>query len=215
MKLRVDLTGEKIGRLQIIKRIESDNKRYVMWECFCDCGKMTNVRTCDLRSGNTKSCGCYRSYVSGSIRKTHGKSSRDNKRVAEYDAWICMKSRCNNKNISNYSDYGGRGIKICERWEDSFDNFLSDMGEKPSPLHSVERRKNNLGYSPDNCYWATIEEQSRNKRNNRWYDHGGKRMILTDWAKYFKINPATLSEHLSKKTFKQVFLFYSNKPKKW
>lgn len=93
----------------------------------------------------------------------HGHSSRG-EMSKEYMIWASMKQRCNNKNNSGYSNYGGRGIKVCKRWETSFSNFISDMGKKPTTNHSIERVDNNKGYSPDNCVWATRKQQSRNKR---------------------------------------------------
>jgi hypothetical protein len=120
-----------------------------------------------------------------------------------------MKGRCYNKNDQRYKTYGARGIKVCKRWLHSFENFLSDMGRRPSPDHSLDRKNNNRDYKPSNCRWSTDEAQSRNKTNNRWLRCNGKKMVLADWARYFGINHTTLIRHLQKKTIKEVFSYYS------
>ncbi len=101
----------------------------------------------------------------------------------EYSTWCKMKARCNNPNAINYSRYGGRGITICERWENSFDNFIDDMGWSPSPDHSIERIKNDLGYFKENCRWATRVEQANNKRNNLMVEFDGRVQTLTLWCR--------------------------------
>ena len=100
----------------------------------------------------------------------------------EYSNWSAMKARCLNPNHKNFKQYKGRGIKVCERWRNSFDNFYADMGPKPSPKHSIERRDNDGDYEPSNCFWATQAEQRRNQRNNRLLTFDGKTQCLIDWA---------------------------------
>src|SRR5262249_28856887 len=106
-----------------------------------------------------------------------------------------IKQRCQNPNNPDYSDYGGRGIAVCARWQ-SFENFLSDMGPRPSSNHSIDRKNTNGNYEPDNCRWATLHVQSRNKRNNVWIEHNGKRMVLEDWAAETGLPRTTLEQRV-------------------
>lgn len=116
----------------------------------------------------------------------------------EYNAWLAMKQRCYNPKCASYRNYGGRGISVCSRWLTSFADFLEDMGQSPSPTHSVDRIDNNGPYSPDNCRWATINEQSLNRRTNRLLSHNGTTRTLTEWAKLSGINVDTLHWRLKK-----------------
>lgn len=129
--------------------------------CRCDCGKMSSVRIHNLKSGNTKSCGCEKSCRT----EIHGRS-----RTVEYACWSSMISRCYNPNVESYINYGGRGIIVCPRWRNSFASFFEDMGKRPQGL-SIERINNEGHYEPSNCKWATRKEQ----QNNRRY---GKGLIL-------------------------------------
>jgi hypothetical protein len=149
-----DLIGQRFCRL-VVKHRGKDEKNLVVWECLCDCGNTVYAHTGSLTSGKTKSCGCLRK---DRTTKHHMSSS------CEYRVWASMKDRCSNSKNKRYKDYGGRGIDVCQRWKDSFTNFLEDMGARPSPQHSIDRIDNNMGYIPDNCKWSTRSEQQRNKR---------------------------------------------------
>jgi hypothetical protein len=105
----------------------------------------------------------------------------------EYNAWTNMKGRCYNYNHPRYFDYGGRGITVCDRWRTSFEEFLADMGERPSPNHTLDRKDNNGNYEPGNCRWATIEEQGNNKSNNVRIEFNGKSMTVAQWSRYLGI----------------------------
>ncbi len=153
---KIDLVGQKFGRLTVVKEEGVKNKR-PSWLCECECGNFTTVAGTHLRQGSITSCGCYRLDMLIESISTHGKSN-----TREYTIWCLMKGRCNNTKSSNYKHYGGRGIKVCDRWAD-FDNFLSDMGEAP-PNYSIERINNDLGYSPENCTWADQFTQTANQR---------------------------------------------------
>lgn len=115
-------------------------------------------------------------------QKNRTKDNRSKEHVAEYRTWKDIRRRCNSANRPDHGRYGGRGIVVCQRWMESFQNFLADMGKRPSPRHSIERDDNDGPYSPDNCRWATASEQQRNKRNNRMLTHEGRTMCLAAWA---------------------------------
>ena len=154
----VDLTGQRFGRLVVIEKTDQRSGRHIIWKCKCDCGKETFINSGNLRRGNTTSCGCLQKERV----TTHGKRYSE-----EYRSWNMMKDRCYNPNNKSYKDYGGRGITVCDRWKDSFENFLEDMGPKPSSKHSIDRINNDKKYEPNNCKWATQTEQNRNKRHQR------------------------------------------------
>lgn len=172
MGKKLDLTGERFGRLTVLGVHSIAPRSVTIWLCKCECGAEVTVRATNLRAGNTNSCGCLRKELIAKTGKekarTHGLSSS-----REYWIYHAMKSRCLNPKSSDYPRYGGRGIKVCDRWQHSFENFYADMGPRPSDKHSIERRENNGNYEPSNCYWATASEQNKNKR----YPKGYKRSI--------------------------------------
>ncbi len=138
-----------------------------------------------MRAGNTNSCGCLRreaGVAHGKSTKRHGEGS-NGKETPEYRAWAQLRNRCTNPNHEAYKHYGARGITVCERWA-SYENFLADMGRRPSEFHSIDRRDNSKGYSPDNCRWATYEEQNNNTRFNRQITIRGVTKTLADWLRF-------------------------------
>lgn len=152
-----DLTGQRFGKLVVVELAERTNKA-TRWLCQCDCGNTKILRHSNL-GRNTNSCGC--------IRNTQGALSHKH---PLWNLWDTMHKRCSSLDNSNY---GGRGISVCGRWS-SFQNFIADMGPRPTPKHTIERKNNDLGYSPDNCIWATPREQGRNRRTNH--------VIPTPWG---------------------------------
>lgn len=163
-----DLTGLRFSRLVAEERGDSDRSGRVRWSCVCDCGGAALVSCGDLRSGHTRSCGCLKNeeMAARSIAQAKHGHARSNKRTSEYLSWAAMRQRCYVPTTRGYEYYGGRGITVCARWS-NFAVFLSDMGEKPSPKHSIDRIDVDGNYEPSNCRWATSVEQQANKRSAR------------------------------------------------
>ncbi len=189
-----DFIGKRFGRL-VVTAVRREIPRVLWAITACDCGNPKDVRLHSLLRGHTRSCGCLRREITSARMSTHG-NSRPLNRTSEYVIWTNMKQRCTNPDNPAFRNYGGRGITVSERWIHSFDNFLADMGKRPSDVHEIERRDNENGYCPDNCYWATPQQQARNKRTSRYFEHAGQRMILDDWAKQVGISRKTLTTRL-------------------
>jgi hypothetical protein len=175
-----DLTDLRVGRLIVLQRSHKVRGRE-FWLCRCDCGTEKALWKHHLLKSAVKSCGCLRREVTAHKNTKHGQGGRGRK-TPEYLAWVGMHTRCTNPQGTGYENYGARGITICDRWRESFENFLTDMGPRPSSAHSVERKDNNRGYEPDNCVWATRVEQANNRRNNRVVTYKGQRLTIVQAA---------------------------------
>lgn len=190
-----DLAGMTFGRLSVIDVSHRTQANKIVWNCKCECGNNATAQTQHLLDGRRVSCGCAKRPETRMrpIRyKTHNKTN-----TTEFRIWTGIKTRCFNKNDHAYVDYGGRGITMCERWKDSFDNFLSDMGERPKGK-SLDRIDNNKGYFPDNCRWATQKQQCNNKRNNTKLTFNGELLTITEWSARTGINKHTLADRVRK-----------------
>lgn len=168
-KTFVDLTGRKFGTLTAMRLagsrvVGNQGKRFLVWACKCDCGKSVDVIGNKLKTGHVKSCGCATRQMVSATKTRHGENNRVTGMSPEYRAWYAMKTRCGNPKQGSWRSYGGRGIKVCDRWARLFENFLEDMGRKPSPSHSLDRIDVNGNYEPSNCRWATPLEQRLNQR---------------------------------------------------
>ena len=200
-----DLRGQRYNRLAVLWPIRATASG-TMWLCHCDCGAHTRVSVSSLsgRVGRktSHSCGCLaRELTAERVRSrllTHGLARRGSVTKPIYKAWWSMLDRCYNPKHKFYKDWGGRGIRVCAEWRESVLTFYQDMGPKPTPQHTLERVNNNGDYEPSNCRWATMAEQSRNRRNNRILTHGGQTMCLTDLASQYGIHPTTLSQRIKR-----------------
>lgn len=173
---KLDLTGQKFGRLTAIEIVGKTKHGLMVWRCRCECGNYSRVPVGALRGAAIRSCGCL---AREGNHLTHGQA-RKGKVCREWIVWQSAKNRCFNPSTIGYLDYGGRGIKMCERWKNSFEAFLEDMGR--CPVGKVIDRINNDGdYKPGNCRWATTFEQNNNKRNVPKITHDGKTLTKSEW----------------------------------
>lgn len=180
-KPRECLVGRRFVRLTVSQYVPGKRGVTAKWRCACDCGRIVVVGTYSLLRGKTKSCGCYSLDMIAERNRIRTMSARG--KPPEYAVWCTMKARCHQPKRKDFPRYGGRGIVVCERWKRSFDAFLSDMGARPSALHSLDRIDNDGPYSPDNCAWATLHEQANNRSNNYNLDVNGVVKSLTQWGR--------------------------------
>lgn len=182
------MVGKKFGQLTVLNREKNGGYGRLMWLCRCDCGNLRIIRGTRLRSGNSKSCGCS--------LKVHGFciGGEKNSKRRIYVTWRAMIARCENRNDKSWKNYGGRGIKVCDSWHD-VRTFWQDMGDRP-PGRSLDRIDVNKDYSPDNCRWATSEEQNNNRRDNRILNYKGEEHTLAMWGKKLHISYNALSLRL-------------------
>lgn len=193
----IDLVGQKFGRLTVQSYSHKSKRAY--WNCVCECGNLRKVDTTSLRGGNSKSCGCLLRDVTIERSTTHGRA-----KTPEYISWQAAITRCYNKLQKTYYRYGGRGITMCERWRNSFENFYADMGPKPTPKHSIERINNDGNYEPSNCKWATMKEQGRNTTKARLLTYNGMTMCINEWAEKLNINRGVIRYEANRGRFEKL-----------
>lgn len=186
-----DLTGQKFGRLTVIGLDESRQTRKTYWICQCECGGIKSARSDSLLCGAIKSCGCLHNETAArNVAKnhTHKQSS-----TRLYKIWQGMKRRCNDKNTACYDRYGGRGIKVCDEWNNSFEPFFKwAMNNGYSEELSLDRIDNNGNYEPNNCKWSTNQEQCNNRRSNIKITIGNATKTLTEWCNIFEVDYNTV-----------------------
>ena len=183
-----DLTARSFGRW-LVQRYAGKRK----WICLCVCGNTKAVYTSNLTQGLSVSCGCYLIDRIVSTKTTHGRN-----RTPEHRAWCSMKGRCYDAKNKRYARYGGRGIRVCERWLNSFQAFFDDVGPKPSPKHQLDRINNDGHYELGNVRWATTTEQSRNRSNTIFLELDGQTLSLGEWAEKMSIAHSILANRVAK-----------------
>lgn len=178
-----DYAGETFGRLIAVSLVEREDKwNDHKWLFKCQCGNEKVAGIKQVRSGHTSSCGCLASEVVVKRNTSHGLS----KNSATYRSWKDMRARCNSPSNSDFKDYGGRGVSICDRWND-FGAFFADMGERPTGT-TLDRIEVNGNYEPSNCRWATASQQANNKRSNHVIEYRGQKRTLLQWCGEFGID---------------------------
>lgn len=195
MNSRRPLEGQRFNRLLVLAFVgravpDRNGCRALLYRVRCDCGTEKVVRGCAVANGSTVSCGCFRDAMKSEWKKTHGRTG-----TPEYSTWRGMIRRSHSGTADCAADYKGRGIRVCERWL-KFENFLADMGPRPSPAHSIDRIDNGGHYEPGNCRWATSVQQNRNRRSNRPVTAKGRTRLVVEWAADLGITPEALAWRL-------------------
>ena len=198
MSKLVDRTGEKYGHLTALHRasdkIYSSGRKVAMWTCLCECGNEIDVCTNSLRTGATRSCGCWNDEQRKSSETKFKKHGESNTRL--YECWHAMKRRCSDKNNKNY---GGRGVMVCKEWAENYENFATWAKENGyNDDLTLDRIDPNKNYCPENCKWSTNIEQQRNKRNNRIIKFNGEAHTLSEWSDITGINRHTISTRIDR-----------------
>lgn len=182
--LRKDYSGQRFGKLLAIRPVGKAKNRNILWECKCDCGNICVISQSNLINQGKQCSECSQKQRAKSS-VTHGMS-----KTPTYKTWCCMIARCENPNDSRYKDWGGRGIKVDQRWK-SFENFLADMGVKPEGK-SIDRINNDGDYTKGNCKWSSNKEQSYNRRSNVLLIAQGKTLTLHEWSVITGIDEETI-----------------------
>ena len=186
-----NLTGKKFGKLLVLEQHGRNRNKSVLWLCRCDCGNETVASNGSLIGGTVQSCGCLKQRQREAVTK-HG---LHNTKI--YKKWQSMKTRCNNPNASNYKDYGGRGITVCDEWLNDFESFYRwaiNNGYKEGL--TLDRIDVDGDYTPSNCRWATIAEQNNNQRKSRIVTYNGKSQTIGEWAKETGLNYQTIRHRI-------------------
>lgn len=188
-----DMTGQKFGRLTVIKYAYSDKSRCAVWVCKCECGNYVDAKGTELRYGRIKSCGCLQKDRARKVNTKHGKSN-----TKLHQVWRGIKDRCYNINAKNYKYYGGRGIQVCHEWLHNFQPFYDwAMNNGYKEGLTIDRMDVNGNYSPDNCCWATTKQQQRNIRHNRNITINGVTHCMKDWCNILGLKYSTVSNRIN------------------
>lgn len=190
VKMRI---GDRFTMLTVVERAADERPGQTRWLCRCDCGTLKVVYASSLRRGSSKSCGCSRIALMSASKRKENKVPAGPLR----NTWASMLARCENKNASDYSYYGGRGIKVCKRWQrpHGYWNFVKDMGDRPDGM-TLDRINPNGNYTPRNCQWATRTFQQNNRRRSRIVSYGDETLPLAEWARRTGINKNVLWNRL-------------------
>ena len=194
-----DLTGQKFNRLTVLERKYYEKEKRYFWTCRCDCGNIVEkVKTNNLKNGNTKSCGCLNSELTIERNTKHGLTKHGPEgKPRLYKIWVDMRRRCNNPNRDDYERYGGRGITVCEEWNNDYSKFKewADTNGYSDDL-TIDRINVDGNYCPENCRWITMAEQAGNKQNTHWIEYDGKKQSIADWAKEMNVSRSTVSSRV-------------------
>lgn len=204
--MTVDFTGRTVGVLTVLAREGSDSYGHALWRCICGaCGKSVLLGSNRLSTPSRRSCGC--------LWRKDGYSRADSPLHSTWISWSAMRARCTQVKVNSYDRYGGRGIKVCARWQD-FQNFLSDMGPRPSQKHSIDRKNNDGNYTSTNCRWATSREQGGNRSVSKLVTLGGVTKTQAEWARVRGLPRPTLQARLDRGWSVEKALLTPSRPRK-
>ena len=191
MGAKLNLLNQRFGRLLVIEEAGRTKSNKVIWKCQCDCGNIHYSTTTDLRHGDCTSCGCYHKEKLGNIRRKHGRTG-----TRLYKVWIAMKGRCYNPNNLQYSRYGGRGIKVCDEWQDfeKFETWSNNNGYTSSL--SIDRINNDGDYEPSNCRWTDSVTQVRNRSITRKVKYNGEDVTIKELSERYNVNYYNLYDRI-------------------
>ncbi len=189
----MNLTGHRYGKLTVKEYAGRNKFNHPLWKCICDCGKECVSNAYSMRNGGTRSCGCGIAEVTIRMNTTHGSTG-----TPLYIRWMGIKNRCYCENHESYKHYGGRGIKMCDEWKESFEAFRFDMGAGFNPSLEIDRIDVNGDYCKENCRWVTRKVQARNQRRNVLLTYMGKTKCLSDWAIELGVKPNTLTHRIKR-----------------
>ena len=202
----IDIAGSTFGRISVVARAGKDQTGSTLWLCRCSCGAEKNIAGHLLRRGQVKSCGCLRAEkgaahlaayaASGKHARLRHGDARAGAEAPEWRAWHSIKKRCDPKAARVSPEDAGRGIKMCRSWRTSYERFLADVGRRPGPQYTLDRKDNNGNYRPGNVRWATRKEQARNRRNSCWIQCGKERKTLAEWAEITGLKNTTIRGRL-------------------
>ena len=208
----IDLAGQRFGRLVVLERVGTNKSGNVLWSCLCDCGNRIIARSDHLKDNHIQSCGCLQKEIA-SKSCIENKTTHNMSKTKIYGAWGNMRKRCYNIKNKEYKNYGGRGINICDEWNNektgliNFYNWSMANGYKEDL--TIDRKDVNGNYEPSNCRWATYKEQANNKRNNHYITYKNETNTVTEWSEKLGIKRKTLDWRIAngwttEKLFKQV-----------
>ena len=206
----IDLTGQRFSAVVVLERAENSKRNEVMWRCRCDCGKEFITRARSLRSGEVTSCGCLgKEHAVAAMKKANTKHGASPHRgyTKLYNTWLRMKGRCNRPTATSYKYYGGRGISVCEEWENDFAVFRDwALANGYKEGLSIDRIDVNGNYCPENCRWITMKEQQKNKRNVNPITWNGETHTIPEWAEITGIGYGVLYKRIKEgKPLDEVF----------
>lgn len=194
MSKPINMVGYTFNGCVVVSKSDEHSSKYICWNCLCKCGNSFVASGANIRKGHTKSCGCYQKERASQVKKTHGKTN-----TRMFSIWQKMRARCSNNKSKDFKNYGGRGIKVCESWETSFECFYEwSTNNGYTEKLTIDRIDVNGNYEPNNCRWVNRKIQNRNRTNNNIIEFRGEKLCLAEWSDKLGITYFTLSSRLKR-----------------